>query len=187
MSEEELAGLEERSRARAERDTRMAMREQELDEREREVAAREQTLESRVQAVEEREQALAARARELQDQERTLAVRGSELGDRESAVAERLADLERREAEVGELAQTLPVLASPPREPVESLSGDWTIDELEHLVETRAAEYPDQADEWRGYLFHLRPHARPDGTLPAGFDALVEEVFGSLLERGRTG
>lgn len=53
--------------------------------------------------------------------------------------------------------------------------------ELEHLVATRSAEFPDRADEWTSYLFFLREHSDVDGALPETFDYLVEDVFAELL------
>ena len=47
------------------------------------------------------------------------------------------------------------------------------------IAEAHAAGRPE-AEEWAFYLPHLREHARPDGSLPPQFDALVESVFGEL-------
>ena len=41
---------------------------------------------------------------------------------------------------------------------------------------------PEQAEEWRTYLFFLREHAAPDGALPRSLDGLLSEVFGELLD-----
>ena len=57
----------------------------------------------------------------------------------------------------------------------------WSLDDLNRLVEERADEFPDRADEWRYTLFYLRAEADIDGTLPSKFDSLVDECFGELL------
>jgi hypothetical protein len=44
---------------------------------------------------------------------------------------------------------------------------------------------PDQADSWRTYLYFIREHASPDGTLPRSLDPLIADVFAELLQ-GRT-
>lgn len=61
--------------------------------------------------------------------------------------------------------------------------GSCSVDFLERLVDTAAADFPRRADEWRSYVFYLREFAEPTGLLPASFDALVWDVFGPLLER----
>jgi hypothetical protein len=40
---------------------------------------------------------------------------------------------------------------------------------LERLVEARAADFPDRAEEWSSYLYFLREHAAVDGSVPASF------------------
>jgi len=54
---------------------------------------------------------------------------------------------------------------------------------LERLVEARAAEYPDRAEEWRYYVVYLRDFAEADGALPDSLAGLVADVFGDLLPR----
>lgn len=62
-------------------------------------------------------------------------------------------------------------------------NGAYDITSLTALVTERRAEFPDRAGEWDSYLYFLRDHAAPDGTLPPRFDYLVAEVFDELLER----
>jgi hypothetical protein len=50
------------------------------------------------------------------------------------------------------------------------------------VVETRGGEFPERAEVWAAYLFHLREHAAADGRLPASFDALVEDEFSELMQ-----
>jgi hypothetical protein len=56
----------------------------------------------------------------------------------------------------------------------------WNLNELERLVRTRADVPPETAGEWCTYLQLLREHAAVDGTLPAGFDGLLDDVFADL-------
>ena len=50
--------------------------------------------------------------------------------------------------------------------------------DLQHAVDARSEASPEQAEEWRTYLFFLRAHASADGSLPTQFDGLIEDVFG---------
>jgi hypothetical protein len=45
----------------------------------------------------------------------------------------------------------------------------------------------EQAESWRTYLYFVREHASPDGTLPRSLDPLIADVFGELLERSPRG
>jgi hypothetical protein len=78
------------------------------------------------------------------------------------------------------------VAPAPPVEPapvVPAGAGSYNLSELEAVVGRRAAEFPDRAEEWQSYLFFLRDHAAPDGTLSHQFDYLIEDVFRDLLAR----
>lgn len=68
-----------------------------------------------------------------------------------------------------------------PRRPAEPR--EWNVWELETLARDAARRTPDQWGEWSFLLLHLREFADPRGTLPAEFDGLVRESFGSLLDR----
>jgi hypothetical protein len=59
--------------------------------------------------------------------------------------------------------------------------GGWRLQELERLVETHAPAHPDRAEEWQSYLFYLRDYTDSSGRVPAQFDWLIEDTFGSLL------
>ena len=61
----------------------------------------------------------------------------------------------------------------------------WDLDALAQLVQTRADEFPERAEEWRAYLSSLASARRDDGTLPRSVDALVWQVFEPLLEKPR--
>jgi hypothetical protein len=57
---------------------------------------------------------------------------------------------------------------------------EWDVEALAELVESRANAHPEQAEEWRAFVDELRGHA-VDGVLPAGFDALVRDVYSPIL------
>jgi hypothetical protein len=56
------------------------------------------------------------------------------------------------------------------------------IHKLAALVEHRRGEFPDEAESWSWYLISLREVAELDGRLPGSVEALVYEVFDSLLQ-----
>ena len=51
----------------------------------------------------------------------------------------------------------------------------------ERLTRERSGDDRDRDAEWGYLVVYLREFARPDGTLPTEFDALVRESFGELL------
>jgi len=59
----------------------------------------------------------------------------------------------------------------------------WNIWDLERLARAEATAHPERRDEWAFLFVHLRQFANADGELPADFDSLVRESFGSLLDR----
>jgi hypothetical protein len=71
-----------------------------------------------------------------------------------------------------------------PEAPVTQVRGRWSLHALEDLVRERGSADPARYEEWMTYLFFLREHATPDGSLPPSYVALVTEVFASLVERG---
>jgi hypothetical protein len=60
--------------------------------------------------------------------------------------------------------------------------GRWDLEELAALVERRAEEFPDRAEEWRAYIVYLRDFVGPDNLLPTSFAGLIDDVFGMLIE-----
>ena len=68
---------------------------------------------------------------------------------------------------------------------VEPDPGDWTIADVECLLAQEGPAFPDLADELGWYLDSLRGVADADGRLPAGVEAVIEEVYGPLLARAR--
>ena len=72
-------------------------------------------------------------------------------------------------------ATAVATLPLPPQEQ------EWNLWELERLTRERSGDDRDRDAEWGYLVVYLREFARPDGTLPTEFDALVRESFGELL------
>ena len=153
-----------------------------------------------------RESALVARERDVQvalDQLREAqSARGdtpapvddTDLRRREQELEERVAMVTKRERELARRAAQLAVrereLAKPEpeakaqaaeRPPPAARGEGYNLVALERLVESRSEEFPGRADEWSTYLFFLREHAAPDGSVPSSFDRLIEDAFAELL------
>jgi hypothetical protein len=52
-------------------------------------------------------------------------------------------------------------------------------------VDAQTGATQEQVENWRTYLYFVREHASPDGTLPRSLDPLIADVFAEIL-RGRT-
>jgi hypothetical protein len=143
----------------------------------------ERRLRSRVGEVTKRERALARRAGELAKREKQLERREEEL----AAAAARPAPSQRRQAEPEPEPVPVEVRELPPEVALEPAPGHWNLHALELLVREQGSADPSEQGEWNTYLFFLRQHANPDGSLPPSFDGLVNEVFGSLFDRGTEG
>jgi outer membrane biosynthesis protein TonB len=59
----------------------------------------------------------------------------------------------------------------------------WNLWDLEQRAHQLAGRDPSRDEEWIALFVSLRDYARPDGTLPHEFDALVAESFGELTSR----
>jgi hypothetical protein len=199
MSERALEQLAERLEAR------LAARESALVARERDLQAKIDELRGLQAALPEAERALRERERHLDEREAALAAAPDpgELTQRAQDLAERVAAVTKREVEVAKRAAAIAVRereleeAPPPPpapEPVPApvalaaaagaggeTPGTYNLLTLERLVEERSAEFPDRAEEWLSYLFFLRDYAAPDGTVPAGFDWLIQDTFSDLV------
>jgi capsular polysaccharide biosynthesis protein len=155
----------------------------------------ESQLEQRVKTVSARERELARRAGQLASRERDLERRASELDVREDESATRVdrpgaqegeePAAKERELELRPSPEQLisePALASEPATPSPVTPGDvWNLPDLEHAVEAHADASPEQAEEWRTYLYFLREYASADGALPPGFSSLIGAVFAELF------
>jgi len=163
LVEQRVNGVTARERAIADRAGKLAAREQELDERAAALAAAEREV--------------GSRARELASSERKLADRAAEIA------------MSKRELEV--------LAAAPPPRPPEPVSvpqvetepalpprtGTWNLTELQAAVDAYADPTPEQAENWRTYLYFVREHASPDGTLQRSLDPLIADVFAEIVHR----
>jgi hypothetical protein len=52
---------------------------------------------------------------------------------------------------------------------------------VEDLLARHGASFPERREELGFYLESFREVAGPDGRLPAGVQAVVEDVFGDLI------
>lgn len=145
---------------------------------------REQLLEQRVLRVSARERALAAHAGKLTAREQALEARAAKLEASERELEERAAESPAPQTEA--IPEPAPEAAEPTPEPAEPIRpGAWNLDELQRMVDAETGATPEQAEEWRSYLFLLREHAAHDGALPRSFDGLLSDVFGELVETRR--
>jgi len=170
-------------------DEDMRMRESLLDQRVKGVTARERALAERAGKLAAREQELDARAAALEAAEREVASRAGEVATSQRELADRAADIAAGQHELEALAG-----ATPPAEPVSApepvaepglptRAGTWNLSELQRAVEAYADPTPEQAENWRTYLYFVREHASSDGTLPRSLDPLIGEIFGEALGR----
>ena len=149
----------------------------------------------RLSALADRERALVLRHSELADRSRKQEAREVELDERSGLLARREAALARSAAEVARRAATVeeeqPVTEEPMRPPEPppaqaagpAARGAFNLPQLERLVAAHAAARPDdeRLEEWRYYLLYLRDYSDVQGSLPARFDSLVDDVFAELL------
>jgi hypothetical protein len=143
----------------------------------RDLSRREGLLEQRVKGVTARERALADRAGKLAAREQELDARATQIA------------ASKREPE----AVAVPPPPPPPApEPVPApepeaepalppRAGTWNLSDLQRAVDAQTGATPEQVENWRTYLYFVREHASPDGTLPRSFDPLIADVFGEIL------
>lgn len=118
--------------------------------------------------------------------EKRLQARIAEVTRRELAMARKAGELAAREQALAEhdgRAQEPEPLPQPEPEPApvaDTRPSRWNLNEVERLVASRRDVSPAVLEEWRTYLPLLRSHADLDGTLPAGFDSLLNDVFAEL-------
>jgi hypothetical protein len=150
----------------------------------------ERRLQARIDAVAKRERALGRRAGELAEREAHLRRREADLSAAEHKAATAEPEPEPLpEPEPEPELEPEPAATSPEPEPLSEVPAAqvrrrWSLDALENVVRERGGADPAQREKWMTYLFFLREHAAPDGSLPPSFDALVNEVFAPLVERG---
>ncbi|MDX6414053.1 MAG: hypothetical protein QOH23_1463 [Gaiellaceae bacterium] len=161
--EQRLHGVTARERAMAERAGKLAVRERELDERETKLDSGERDL--------------AERMGEVASDQRELAERASVVAADEQALEERTAEAP---------PEPEPVVEAPAG-PAAVRVGSWNVNDLQRMVDAQTEAPPEQAEEWRSYLFFLREHSASDGSLPPQFDGLVEDIFGAIVLRDVSG
>ena len=78
-----------------------------------------------------------------------------------------------------------PVRVAPPAPQSFALParGAWTIGDVERLLAEQGPAFPDSLAELQVYADTMRDVASPDGSLPPGVEALVEDVFADLIAR----
>ena len=163
-------------------DDRLAAREAALAARERDLQAA--IAELRAAQAQVLDEEHAARLAELERRERDLDERVAAVTKRELEVARLTAEaaVREREPEPDPEPAPPPVPFAPPLPPLEGAAdGRYNLVALERLVEARAGDYPERAEEWSSYLFFLREYAGPDGNVPATFDWLIQDTFGELV------
>lgn len=176
-----LDEVAQRERALARRAGELAMREKALERRAEDVAAASSRPRPSDHSVWRREQELEQLGHDLEDRERELERRNVE---REAELSRREVELATRAGEPAEAAPPPQPAAEPVAEPEFVRPGRWNLDDLERLVRERAPGAPvETAEEWRTYLQLLRAHAAVDGSLPPGFDGLLNDVFADFAPK----
>jgi O-antigen ligase len=209
LIEPRLHGTEDRVAAQVEalrtRRRRLGELANALRRREREHEERAAALEARAAALGIDVAAEVGHARTVDDEQaRELEARAAELARRERMLEFRevgLAERERAAAApppppppapppppppVVEVAPPAPPAVEPTPSPLvppaaTGITGEFTLDRLERLVEAHASRFPDREDDWAFTLLYLRDYADYDGRLPRQFDAMIWDVFGELL------
>lgn len=168
------------------RQTQLAERERALEQRILEVTKRELALagassSTASDALREREEAVTARGLELAARERVLEQRVRGVSMRELETARRHAEQQR--ALATSVPSASPAPAPAPAAPEREGHARWSLHELERVAAAEADESVERVEELHAYLHSLREYADYEGNLPAGFDALIEDVFGDALEQ----
>ncbi len=198
------AELSAQERALAAREAQIAEREQvlaetpapaaagpsgpEVEQRVRELEERVASLGHREAELARRAAAVAAREREAAEQAEALERRTEELEGWAAELAAREEQSAREPAPPPLAAVPVPVPVPVPAavgeeqvQPVSTGDGRWNLFSLQRLVDERGGEYPERIEEWSSYLYFLREYAKPDGSVPASFDWLIEDTFADLV------
>jgi hypothetical protein len=162
-----------------------------VDQRVKGVTARERALAERAAKLAVRDQELDTRAAALEAAEREVRSRAGEIATTQQELADRATEIAASKRELETLAAAppppLPEPISPPVTGTEPAlpprRGTWNLNELEAAVDAYADPTPQQAENWRTYLFFVRQHASPDGTLPRSLDPLIADVFADIVHR----
>ena len=162
-----------------------------VDQRVKGVTARERALAERAGKLAAREQELDGRAAALEAAEREVGSRAGEVATGQRELADRSAEIAASKRELETLAAAPPPpLPEPVSTPVTEAepalpprTGTWNLNELQAAVDAYVDATPEQAEAWRTYLFFVREHASPDGTLPRSLDPLIADVFADIVNR----
>jgi transcriptional regulator with XRE-family HTH domain len=127
---------------------------------------------SRESALAEHERRLARRTAALEERERALQALEAQLETKADVLAGRAVGEPRRERETN---------AARAARPAGTAAAGINLDALEHTLDERAGDFPEQEPEWRAYIVFLREFVHADGELPPTFNTLVREVFHELL------
>ena len=146
---------------------------------------REGLLDQRVKGVTARERALAERAGKLAAREQELDARAQELDARAASKPEPepLPAGPPPPAPEPEPAPEPVFTPEPEAEPaLPTRTGTWNLSDIQRAVDERiGTATPEQAESWRTYLYFIREHSSPDGTLPRSLDPLIADVFADIL------
>jgi hypothetical protein len=64
--------------------------------------------------------------------------------------------------------------------------GEWTVRDVERLLAEHGDAFPERREELEVYLDSFRGVAGPDGRLPGGVEAVMEDVFRELILRAKS-
>jgi hypothetical protein len=196
----EAAELAERARLLDAREAELEVRCRQVIELLEQDAPRDAVTEAAVRLLEALNAAPNAAA--APDQESDISVREQQLEERlrsvkarERGLFTRAVELARREAEsnpavVGSPAAPRPEpenepAPEPPKDADEAggpALGFYDLHGLKRLVAAQGAAGAVDVLELEAYLTALSPHVGYDGVVPAEFDALIDDVFGDLLD-----
>jgi hypothetical protein len=162
-----------------------------VDQRVKGVTARERALADRAGKLAAREQELDARAAALEAAEREVGSRAGEVATSQQELTDSAAEIAASKRELEALAAAPPPplpepVSTPAAEAEPALlprTGTWNLNELQTAVDAYADPTAEQAENWRTYLYFIREHASPDGTLPRSLDPLIADVFADIVNR----
>jgi len=165
----------------------VSKRERLLDQRVKGVTARERALATRAGELAKREQKLEARAAKLAADERDIVTRADEVASSQQELADRATELAASQAELEVLDSVphspvpVPALVAEPEPALPARAGTWNLNDLQRAVDGQTDATPEELENWRTYLYFVREHASPDGSLPRSMDALIADVFAEVL------
>jgi gas vesicle protein/plasmid stabilization system protein ParE len=182
-----LASSSSRVTAPAVDDRDLERRERLLEQRVKSVSSRERALAEQVGKIAAREQELEERAVKVAARERVVSEASDQVATTKEGLAERAKQVTALELELeARAAAPPPDTGGPATQPevepaLPAPTAAWNLNELQKVVDSQTNVSPEQAEEWRTYLFLLRQHASQDGALARSFEPLIREVFAEIL------